>query len=340
MLFGGVIERLAATGAFEIIILRPPGRHDEVSQRIDTAAKHVIQLPGSLARAQEAVADAKLDALLYTDIGMEPFTYFLAFARLAPLQFVTWGHPVTTGLESLDGYISADLFEPDTGDAHYTEGLRRMKHILMYYEPPNIAMTATKSDFGLSESAPAYVCPQNIFKLHPEFDGWLADILRADPSGRVVLIEGLKDGWTDRLRLRLINTMPDVFDRVVFLPYLPTQRYFELVAAADVILDPIHFGGGNTTFHALALGTPLITMPGMFQRSRFASGTYRCIGLRGLIARDRADYVARAVALGRDKGSRQRMSKKVKDASSAIQRRHESADELGAFLLDAIETRR
>jgi protein O-GlcNAc transferase len=96
LLFGGVIERLAAIGAFEIIILRPPGRHDDVSRRIDAAADHVIQLPGSLARAQEAVADAELDVLLYTDIGMEPFTYFLAFARLAPVQFVTWGHPVTT----------------------------------------------------------------------------------------------------------------------------------------------------------------------------------------------------------------------------------------------------
>ena len=339
LLFGGVIERLAAMGAFEVVIIRPPGRRDDVSRRIDAAADHVIDLPGPLAQAQEAIADARLDVLLYTDIGMEPITYFLAFSRLAPAQFVTWGHPVTTGLSSLDGYLSTDLFEPEDGEAHYTEGLRRLENILMHYQPPNLAATATKADFGLSPDAPAYVCPQNVFKLHPEFDGWLADLLRAEPSGRVVLIEGAKDGWTQRLRARLAGAMPDVIDRVTFLPYLSTQRYFELVIAADVILDPIHFGGGNTTFHALSLGTPLITTPGAFQRGRFASGTYRAIGLEDLIARDRADYVARAVALGRDKALRQRTSETIREAAGAIQRRHEPADELGDVLLGALETR-
>ena len=340
LLFGGVIERLAATGAFELVILRPPGQHDDVSRRIDAAADHVVHLPGSLARAQEVIAETKLDVLLYTDIGMEPITYFLAFARLAPVQFVTWGHPVTTGLATLDGYLSADLFEPGDGEAHYTEGLRRLGNILMHYEPPNIATTAVKADFGLPANAPAYVCPQNVFKLHPEFDGWMADILRADPSGRVVLIEGAKDGWTQRLRTRLAGSMPDVVDRVIFLPYLPTERYFDLLVAADVILDPIHFGGGNTTFHALGLGTPVITTPGAFQRSRFASGTYRAIGLGELVARDRVDYVARAIALGGDKALRQRISKEIRGVAGVIQRRHEPADELGDLLTEALETRR
>jgi protein O-GlcNAc transferase len=340
LLFGGVIERLAETGAFELIILRPAGRRDDVSRRVDAAVDHVVQLPVSLVRAQEVIADTKLDVLLYTDIGMEPITYFLAFSRLAPLQFVTWGHPVTTGLTSLDGYLSADFFEPANGETHYTEGLRRLDNILMHYEPPALQITADKADFGLPSDAPAYVCPQNVFKLHPEFDGWLADILRADPSGRVVLIEGATEGWTERLSARLARAMPDVIDRVIFLPYLPTRRYFELLAAADVILDPIHFGGGNTTFHALGLGTPVVTTPGAFQRSRFASGTYQAIGLDDLIARDRADYVARVVALGRDKALRHRTSQTILDAAGLIQRRHEPADELCELLLAAIETLR
>ncbi|MDG2284514.1 MAG: tetratricopeptide repeat protein [Alphaproteobacteria bacterium] len=83
LLFAGVIERLAASGQFEIVILRPPGRQDEISKRIDAAADHVVHLPGNLVGAQEAIAEARLDVLLYTDIGMEPMTYFLAFAHLA-----------------------------------------------------------------------------------------------------------------------------------------------------------------------------------------------------------------------------------------------------------------
>lgn len=337
LLFAGVIERLAESGAFELVILRPPGRHDDIARRIDAAADHVVNLPATLVKAQEAVAEARLDVLLYPDIGMEPITYFLAFARLAPVQFVTWGHPVTTGLASLDGYLSPNAFEPENGEAHYSEGLRRLDNILMHYEPPTVFDNVNKEAFGLPSSGAAYVCPQNIFKLHPDFDGWLADILRADPDGRVFLIEGAKEGWTQRLRQRLNAAMPDVVERVIFLPYLPTQRYFELVSAADVLLDPIHFGGGNTTFHGLSLGTPLVTTPGAFQRSRFASGTYRTIGLEELVARNRADYVARAVALGRDAPHRDRVSKRIKDSARALHRRHEPADELGDLFLEAVE---
>lgn len=337
LLFAGVIERLAKNAAFELVILRPPGRHDDIAKRIDAAADQVITLPATLVKAQEAIAEARLDVLLYTDIGMEPVTYFLAFSRLAPVQFVTWGHPVTTGLASLDGYLSPDVFEPNNGETHYTEGLRRLDNILMHYEPPAAPSMGRKEDFGLPSSGAAYVCPQNIFKLHPDFDGWLADILRADPDGRVVLIEGAKQGWTQRLWHRLSKAMPDVVERVIFLPYLPTRRYFELVACADVILDPIHFGGGNTTFHGLSLGTPLVTTPGAFQRSRFAGGTYRNIGLGDLVARDRADYVARAVALGRDPAYRGQVSSRVKDAARALHQRDEPADELGELLIEAVE---
>ncbi len=41
---------------------------------------------------------SSLDILFYPDLGMTPLTYFLAFARLAPVQCVSWGHPVTTGI--------------------------------------------------------------------------------------------------------------------------------------------------------------------------------------------------------------------------------------------------
>ena len=123
-----------------------------------------------MARAQEIIAETRLDVLLYPDIGMEQITYFLAFARLAPVQLVTWGHPVTTGLSSLDGYLSPAAFEPEDGENHYTEGLRRLENILMHYEPPSLPRYSRKEDFSLPTSSAAYVCPQNIFKLHPEFD--------------------------------------------------------------------------------------------------------------------------------------------------------------------------
>ena len=74
-------------------------------------------LPRDLAAARAILAAAELDILYYTDIGMEPLTYFLAFARLAPVQCVAWGHPVTTGISSIDYFISSRMFEPSEAQA-------------------------------------------------------------------------------------------------------------------------------------------------------------------------------------------------------------------------------
>jgi hypothetical protein len=61
---------------------------------------------------------------------MEPFTYFLAASRHAPVQAVWWGHPVSTGLPSIDYFLSLRLAEPhDAQQKHYSEELVLFEHI-------------------------------------------------------------------------------------------------------------------------------------------------------------------------------------------------------------------
>ena len=115
----------------------------------------------------------------------------LAFARLAPVQCATWGHPVTTGIPTIDYFISNVDAEPADAAEHYTEQLVRMKNLPTYYAPPSVSSaTRSRKDFGLEEKAHLYLCPQSLFKMHPEFDGILSAILRADPKGRIVLVNG------------------------------------------------------------------------------------------------------------------------------------------------------
>ena len=65
-------------------------------------------------------------------------SYALAFSRLAPVQCVTWGHPVTTGIPTLDYFISSDLLEADGAEDHYTERLVRLKTLPIYYYRPEV----------------------------------------------------------------------------------------------------------------------------------------------------------------------------------------------------------
>ena len=86
----GLIESLDRR-RFHVTLIAPDHGDDALAAGIAGAADRVLRLPASLAEARRAIAGLRLDLLFYPDIGMEPMTYFLAFARLAPVQVMTWG---------------------------------------------------------------------------------------------------------------------------------------------------------------------------------------------------------------------------------------------------------
>jgi predicted O-linked N-acetylglucosamine transferase (SPINDLY family) len=249
---------------------------------------------------------------------MMPYSYTLAFERVAPVQLVTWGHPVTTGLPTIDYFLSSTALEPPGSEAFYSEQLLRLPRLGVYYEPPEPPGAVSVEEFGLGERDHVYVCPQTLFKFHPRFDSLLAEILRRDPLGVLLLIEGRYPAWTQLLRERWQRTMPDVVARIRFLPKLPRPKFLELLAVSHVMLDPILFGGGNTSYEALGLGLPVVTWPDPFLRSRLTTAMYEQMGWTELVADSAAQYVDKAVALGTDRAYRDTCRRTILELSGAI----------------------
>jgi predicted O-linked N-acetylglucosamine transferase (SPINDLY family) len=232
---------------------------------------------------------------------MDALTYTLAFSRMAPIQCATWGHPVTTGSPTMDYFVSSELLEVTHADTHYTEKLIRLPSLGTYYYRPRITEAIkSRRDLGLSDNRNLYVCPQTLFKFHPEFDEILAQILRRDPRGELVLIEGRTANWTRLLRDRFARVMPDVAERVRWLPVLANQDFLQLLKVADAVLDPPHFGGGNSSYEALAVGAPVVTLPGEYLRSRITRALYAKMEITDLIADSHEQYVALALRLATD----------------------------------------
>jgi len=319
---------------FEVIVAKvSPTKTDEVSARIDQAADRCVEVPNDLLQSQQRIASLQCDVLIYPDIGMEPVTYFLAFARLAPVQCAWWGHPTTTGINTIDYYLSCCDLEPDAAESHYSETLVQFASLAMYTPKPTLPSNAkTRRDFGFGANVHLYVCPQSLFKLHPEFDARLGKLLRADPDGRVVFFEGRRSGWTQLLRDRLKRVLGSVYDRVVFLPRQPFSAFLGLVATADVVLDSLHFNGGNTTYQALALGTPVVTQPGAMARSRITLACYRQMGMDDLVADGQDAYVDLAVRLGTNASFRQAIRQKILQKHDCLFDNRFSVNELEDFI--------
>ncbi|TAN50538.1 MAG: hypothetical protein EPN26_10015 [Rhodospirillales bacterium] len=263
-------------------------------------AASVTHLPYDLAKARDEIAKAKLDVLLYPEIGMEPFVYALAFARMAPLQLMMWGHPMTSGLASIDGFISSHLIEPEGADAHYTETLLRLPVMPVCVTDHYLQNPPARSDLGLPEDMRLYVCPQSLFKLSPAFDAALAGILKGDPRGEIVLIGGQKPDWECRLKARLSHRLGENLNRVRILPRLERIPFIGLLATADVLLDPFGFSGGNTSAEALANGTPIVTLPGKTMAGRVTLGFLKTLEIEDTVAKDEADYIRQALSIAQN----------------------------------------
>jgi predicted O-linked N-acetylglucosamine transferase (SPINDLY family) len=287
---------------FEVIALSVGAEeNDEIGTFIRERADRYVVVPVDLAAARATLAELRLDVLFYQDIGMEPFTYFLAFSRLAPVQCLSFGHPETTGIPNMDYFISNDLFEPPEAAAHYSERLFLLNDLgtLAYYYPPSTP-ARTRDDYALPTHAHLYVCGQNHFKFHPEFDAILAEILRRDPRGRLVVTHDKIENRSRLLRARWERVMGDAVDRVIFLPRQSASEFTALFSVCDVALDTIHFNGMNTSLEAFAMGTPIVTWPRDFQRGRHTAGMYRKMGITDCIASSADEYVEIALALGTD----------------------------------------
>ncbi|MFC1491982.1 tetratricopeptide repeat protein [Nitrospinota bacterium] len=331
----GFVEKLSRE-SFEVVVLSTAHPGDPVFQEFQRCADEFVILPDNLPSARDIVHKSRLDVLFYSDIGMDPLTYFMAFSRLAPVQCVTWGHPVTTGMRTIDYFISSEDLEPEGAEGHYSEKLVRFSSLPTYYYQPRISgPPRSRSFFGFAEDEHVYLCPQSLFKFHPDFDDPLGEILRADPRGRVILIGGLFTEWNDFLRARLSKAVPDVVDRINFVPRQNGNDYLCLVDAADVVLDPFHFGGGNTTYECLALGRPIVTLPGQFMRGRVTYACYRKMGMDECVATTPGEYVDIAVRLGADPSWREKVKNKILASNHVLYEDIEAVRELERFFADA-----
>jgi predicted O-linked N-acetylglucosamine transferase (SPINDLY family) len=302
-------------------IFIPPVPNDEYSRAIAAGAERTLILPSTLAGARNAIAQLELDVLFYQDIGMDPFTYFLAFARLAPVQCVSFGHPDTSGIPNLDWYLSLERFEPHGAEAQYSERLWRIPEVgnlAYYYHPARAFKPPSREELGLPTDKRLYTCPQALQKLHPDFDVQLAEILRRDGDGRLALIALGHKAWSPILMERLRKRMPDEIDRVLLLPPMKHDRFLGVLAASDVVLDTPHFNGYNSSLEAFAVGTPIVTRPGPLQRRRHTAGMYAAMDIDGLCASSDEEYVRLALEIARDSERRMAYSRSIREREAAL----------------------
>ena len=287
-----------------------------------------------------ALRHLRPDVIVYPEIGMDAMCARLASLRLAPVQAVAWGHPATSGLPTLDYFLSAAAFEPPDGASHYRERLVALPNLGCYYDPlePSFGDFDWRA-FDIDRDVPRLVCAGTPYKYLPEHDRVFVDIAKRLGACHLLFFVDkaplLSRTIEDRLRIAFRAQGLDADRFVRFLPRQSRPNFFELMQSCDVYLDTIGFSGFNTAIQALECELPVVTCEGRFMRGRLASGILRTMGMDELVATDLEGYVTKAVRLCQDASYRLRTGRRIAAQAPAGFRDLAPVRALEEFLLAA-----
>lgn len=311
---------------------------DQVTRSVRDGVDFYRHLQKPVLEIARRIREDALDVLVFPELGMNGRAFLLGAMRLAPVQCAAWGHPVTSGLATIDYYFSCADMEPGDGASHYSETLIGLPGIGTCYARPARPEIGTRSSLGLPEGRHLYLFPQSLFKIHPDNDRLLAQVLSRDPDGTLVMFRSGNPYAQAAFRARLDPLLSEYgvsSQRVMMLPFLTHDDYLRVNMHAEVMLDCLHWSGGNTSLDAIAAGLPIVTLPGRFMRARQSAAMLSRLQLPELIARDEADYVNIALRLGCDKPWRDEVSRRIVAGHGRLFDDPEPLAALESFLLAA-----
>ena len=302
-LFKGIIYKLNKE-IFEVYIFHSnttlPGKiFNEINESVVSYNYENIILPKNFHEKAKYIRDKKLDILFYPDIHMSTNLYYLTLLKLARFQITSWGHPETTGNNKIDFFLSSKLMEIEGYQNNYSEKVLLSNYLPMYFYKPKITFSLKKEDI-LSKNI--YSCPQSLFKMHPSFDEAIKKILIKDKKAKIIFIKDRKEILSKMFFDRLKKKIPENLDRINFIDRLTPEEFIHHCGRASVLLDPFWFGSGNTFHESMLYGTPTVTMPTKYLKSRIVTGAYKQMQIEDPpIFNNVDDYVDKSIELANQK---------------------------------------
>lgn len=283
--------------------------------------------------------------LIYPELATDRACIQLASLRLAPVQCTSWGHPVTTGIRTIDHYLSSDLMEPPGGQGHYTENLVRLPGLGVVCRPDYAAWGQALPEgdlwpaMGVEPGTIRITCCQSLPKYLPDFDDILPRIALGLPTARFLFVSSDPHGaavMTARLHDAFGRHGLDAGTFCRMSGTLSGPGFSAMIRDAHIFLDTPVWSGCNTTLDALGHGIPVVTLPGPQMRGRHSLAILTKAGVTQTIAASVDDYIAIAVRLGLDTAWRTAVSAAMVQGCERVFSDHSPVRGLEDFLTEAV----
>jgi protein O-GlcNAc transferase len=308
----GPLGALAAEG-LELFAYQTVPQEDALTARLRPCFRQwrPIAALGDEAAARQ-IRDDGIDVLVDLS-GHTAYNRLGLFAwRPAPVQATWLGYFATTGVAAMD-WLVADRTSIEPAEASdFTERICYLPDTRLCFSAPRGAPKVAAAP-ALSRGFITFGSFQNLGKIGDDVLACWSKVLAAVPSARLRLQNAqLGDGALQAAmneRLRRCGIDPA---RVAMHGRQPRDAYLQAHAEVDIVLDTFPYPGGTTTCEALWMGVPTVTLAGDRMLSRQGASLLEAARLPAWIARDRDDYVTKAVAAAHDAAGLQALRRSLR----------------------------
>ena len=285
---------------FEIVLLLNEAKEDQLTEHFKSLVDQTINISklnnvDAINQIRELKLDIIIDLMGYTSYQrLELFKN-----RIAKKQVIWMGYCNTTGLKNMDYIISdKNLIYPNE-EEFYSE-----KVIFL----PKIWNTHCGFDFERKENPPpllknnyiTFGSFNNPAKINKNVIFCWSKILKEIENSKLII-----KCSNDKKKLDRIESLMEkngVLDSVIFHKRFEDKKdHLNLYNEVDIALDTFPYNGVTTSFEAIWMGVPVITMAGYNFNSRCGESINKNLNMEQLIAKNEDDYVSKAVSLSTDK---------------------------------------
>lgn len=277
----------------------------------------------------QKIKEKNYDIVFIPDIGMSIVSRILSTEKLADVTVTSWLHPVTSGSNNVDIFLSGALMEGIKGKDHYSEKLVTLPGIGLKIEP-NDYLSATKTEIESQKNNKKFLigCIQTPFKYHPRMDDILINLARKITNSVFIFIklqENLDKKLMDRLRKKFILNNVDP-NRINIIDRMEKSKFLSFLKELHIAIDTLGWSGGNTTLDLIGAGLPSLTIEEDLMRANHTAGIYKMIGLNELIYENEEDLIRGAYELSIDNNRLIELKKKVVHNFSKLKTDHYISD--------------
>ena len=274
------------------------GMTNEIAKRVEHW--HEVQQLDDAALAEQIRADG-IDLLIDLTMFARDCRPALFARKPAPVQITYLAYVGTTGLATMDYRITDGVLDPpDAGELPFSEQPLRLPRCWWSFSvpPPVVTIPDVVPPPCLSEGVISFGSLNNFVKVNEEVRALWAELVASVAGSRLVL--HIKETRARQGLLEFFAARGVASDRITLIGYQNGPDYMATYGQIDIALDTSPFAGGTTSFDALWMGVPLVTLAGERSSSRGGASILTSLGRPDWIARTPEEYIAIAQRLAAD----------------------------------------